>query len=226
MRKKNPVEKLYTVTPASLLKEAKYFREYAEESLKYWILAKQTEKYPEAMAKARILETAAREKNVAVRREILKNSGFDIVRFKSSMPRKSRAGNPIDEHELAYEDAGSGWINSTATEHNPAGRSWSGPARIAWTKPNGDREIKTVRPTARARWLIGGRDVDFFAHKDGRKLVVSERLTGRQLGQIDSDIRAASLGDDKAALNSFVMRMTDTYGPDKILSAIDRAPKI
>lgn len=74
---------LYTVSVEALNRAADQIERYAEESLNAWILLRQTDRYGTEMAKARTLRAAARERNISVRREILRNSGFIIKSIKT-----------------------------------------------------------------------------------------------------------------------------------------------
>ena len=153
-----------------------------------------------------------------------------------TVPVEWQKKNPIrDDHTIAIEgDAGGGWIDSVNYPHenprgrrrNPEGRSWSGPTVISWKTPAGDRTTKTVRALARSRWRVSNRDVDFFMHKDGRNYVASERTTGSRIGIIEPSYIASALGDNKLALNSYIMSILDTYGGERVLTAIDKAPKL
>lgn len=69
---------IYTVSAKSLNREADRIERYAEESLTAWILLRQSDRYSTEMAKARAVRAAARERNISVRREILRNSGYTI----------------------------------------------------------------------------------------------------------------------------------------------------
>ena len=69
---------IYTVRPKHLLADAAQIEQNAEQSLAAWIILGQSEKYGIAMKTARALRSAAAERNISVRREILRNSGFTV----------------------------------------------------------------------------------------------------------------------------------------------------
>ncbi len=69
---------IYTVKPDALIKDAEQIERYAEESLNTWIILGQSDNYDVAMQTARSLRNAAAERSVAIRREILRNSGFTV----------------------------------------------------------------------------------------------------------------------------------------------------
>lgn len=71
---------LYTVKADALLRDAAQIERDAEQSLRAWIILGQGERYSAAMATARNLRAAAAERNIHVRREILRNSGFTVKR--------------------------------------------------------------------------------------------------------------------------------------------------
>lgn len=66
---------IYTVKPEYLIRDAEQIERDAEQSLRAWIILGQTDKYSIAMKTARSLRAAAAERSVAIRREILRNSG-------------------------------------------------------------------------------------------------------------------------------------------------------
>lgn len=69
---------IYTVKPEYLLRDAEQIERDAEQSLHAWIILGQTDNYGAAMRTARALRAAAKERSVAIRREILRNSGFAV----------------------------------------------------------------------------------------------------------------------------------------------------
>ena len=69
---------IYTVRPEYLIRDAEQIERDAEQSLRAWILLGQTDRYGDAMRTARALRNAAAERSVAIRREILRNSGFTV----------------------------------------------------------------------------------------------------------------------------------------------------
>ena len=69
---------IYTVRPDHLIRDAVQIEQDAEQSLTAWVIIGQSERYGIAMRTARALRSAAAEPNVAVRREILRNSGFTV----------------------------------------------------------------------------------------------------------------------------------------------------
>lgn len=69
---------IYTVKPEYLIRDAEQIERDAEQSLRAWIILGQSDKYSAAMATARALRSAASERSIAVRREILRNSGFIV----------------------------------------------------------------------------------------------------------------------------------------------------
>jgi len=69
---------IYSVRPEYLIRDAEQIERDAEQSLRAWILLGQTERYGDAMRTARALRNAAAERSVAIRREILRNSGFTV----------------------------------------------------------------------------------------------------------------------------------------------------
>lgn len=69
---------IYTVKPEYLIRDAEQIERDAEQSLRAWILLGQSENYSVAMKTARALRAAAAERSVAIRREILRNSGFVV----------------------------------------------------------------------------------------------------------------------------------------------------
>jgi hypothetical protein len=70
---------IYTVRPEYLVRDAEQIERDAEQSLRAWILLGQSERYGDAMRTARALRNAAAERSVAIRREILRNSGFTVM---------------------------------------------------------------------------------------------------------------------------------------------------
>lgn len=69
---------IYTVKPEHLIRSAEQIERDAEQSLRAWIILGQSEKYSVEMKTARALRAAAAERSVAIRREILRNSGFIV----------------------------------------------------------------------------------------------------------------------------------------------------
>lgn len=69
---------IYTVKPEYLIRDAEQIERDAEQALRAWIILGQTDKYGAAMKIARALRAAAAERSVAIRREILRNSGFTV----------------------------------------------------------------------------------------------------------------------------------------------------
>lgn len=65
------------VGAAWLLSAADQIERDANESLPSWIILGQSERYSQAMAKARSMRRAAEERSIALRREILRNAGID-----------------------------------------------------------------------------------------------------------------------------------------------------
>jgi hypothetical protein len=72
------MDTIYTVKPEHLIRDAEQIERNANESLTAWILLGQSDRYSAAMKTARALRSAAAERSVAVRREILRNSGFIV----------------------------------------------------------------------------------------------------------------------------------------------------
>ena len=69
---------IYTVKPEYLIRDAEQIERDADQSLKAWIILGQSDKYSAAMKTARMLRSAAAERSISVRREILRNSGFIV----------------------------------------------------------------------------------------------------------------------------------------------------
>jgi hypothetical protein len=69
---------IYTVKPEYLIRDAEQIERDAEQSLCAWIILGQSDKFSTAMATARALRSAAAERSVTIRREILRNSGFTV----------------------------------------------------------------------------------------------------------------------------------------------------
>ena len=69
---------IYTVTAESLIREAEQIERDAEQSLRFWSILGQTDKYGIAMAKARAVRAAAATRSIYTRREILRNAGYII----------------------------------------------------------------------------------------------------------------------------------------------------
>jgi hypothetical protein len=72
------VPTIYTVKSEYLIRDAEQIERDAEQSLLAWIILGQSDKYRAAMKTARALRSAAAERSVAIRREILRNSGFTV----------------------------------------------------------------------------------------------------------------------------------------------------
>ena len=77
---------IYTVRPECLTRDAEQIERDAEQSLRAWIILGQSDKYSAAMKTARALRAAAAERSIAIRREMLRNSGFTVL-----TPRAARA---------------------------------------------------------------------------------------------------------------------------------------
>ena len=75
---------IYTVQTNHLIKSADSLEQYAKGSLPAWILLGQVDRYAEAMRAAAALRAAAAERSIWVRREILRNSGFEIRRAREA----------------------------------------------------------------------------------------------------------------------------------------------
>ena len=69
---------IYTVKPKHLIRDAEHIEQDAEQSLRAWIILGQSDKYSTAMKTARSLRSAAAERSISIRREILRNSGFIV----------------------------------------------------------------------------------------------------------------------------------------------------
>jgi hypothetical protein len=69
---------LYTTAAAILLRDATQIERDAEQSLRAWILIGQTDRYGDALRRARVLRSAAATRSIWERREILRNAGFEI----------------------------------------------------------------------------------------------------------------------------------------------------
>lgn len=69
---------IYTVKSVHLIEQAEQIERDAAQSLSAWIVLGQSDKYGAAMKTARNLRNAAAERNIAVRREILRNAGFTV----------------------------------------------------------------------------------------------------------------------------------------------------
>ena len=74
----------YTVKSEHLTAQAAQIERDANQSLPAWIILGQSDKYGTAMATARALRVAAAERSVAIRREILRNSGFTVLNPKAA----------------------------------------------------------------------------------------------------------------------------------------------
>lgn len=72
---------IYTVSKASLIREAENIEQFASDSLKAWILLGQSEKYQEDMRKARAIRSAAGYKSLHTRREIMRDIGYEIAKI-------------------------------------------------------------------------------------------------------------------------------------------------
>lgn len=73
--------KLYTVKAKELLLIAELLEHDADNSLRARIILGNTDKYFEEKHAASILRRAAFEKSVYVRREILRNNGFELIKL-------------------------------------------------------------------------------------------------------------------------------------------------
>ena len=69
---------IYTVRTECLIDDADKIERSARDNLNAWILTGQSYRYGEEMAQAGTLRRAAKEKNLAIRREILRNGGFIV----------------------------------------------------------------------------------------------------------------------------------------------------
>ena len=69
---------IYTVKPKYLVRDAEQIERNAEQSLRAWVLLGQSEKYIDEMSTARMLRSAAVERSIKIRREILRNAGFIV----------------------------------------------------------------------------------------------------------------------------------------------------
>jgi hypothetical protein len=72
---------IYTVSKASLIREATMIETYANDSLQAWILLGQSERYSDEMKKARAIRGAAEYKSPATRREIMRDIGYTIAKI-------------------------------------------------------------------------------------------------------------------------------------------------
>jgi hypothetical protein len=70
--------KLYTVSKSDLIKIADQIESDAKSALRAWIILGQSEKYSAAIKQARALRTAAENRSIWVRREIVRAAGFSI----------------------------------------------------------------------------------------------------------------------------------------------------
>lgn len=75
---------IYTVKSEYLLREAEQIERDATESLRAWIILGQSERYSKAMQTARYLRTAAAERSIWTRREILRNAGYTVLTTKKA----------------------------------------------------------------------------------------------------------------------------------------------
>lgn len=69
---------IYTVKPEYLIRDAEQIERDAEQSLTAWIMVGQSGRYGEALRTARMLRAAAAERSISIRREILRNAGFEV----------------------------------------------------------------------------------------------------------------------------------------------------
>jgi len=67
--------------------------------------------------------------------------------------------------------------------------------------------------------------MDFFAHKDGREIAVTEKTTGFKLGNIPRVFMAVGR-DEKAAAKYFVEDLLKQHGAAKFRAAVESKPKI
>lgn len=72
--------RIYTVSKQALQREAESIEQYANDSLTAWILLGQSDRYSEEMRKARAVRSAARQRSIYVRREMLRDLGYEIAR--------------------------------------------------------------------------------------------------------------------------------------------------
>ena len=72
---------VYTVSRDALERDADRLERDAQQSLRAWILLGQTDRYSEQMHLARAIRNAAACKSIYTRREILRNSGVQIVKL-------------------------------------------------------------------------------------------------------------------------------------------------
>lgn len=70
---------IYTVAKNALIAYAERIEADAEDSLQSYILLGQTDKYSAMRAEARVLRAAAEYKNMGVRREILRDNGWEVL---------------------------------------------------------------------------------------------------------------------------------------------------
>jgi len=67
--------------------------------------------------------------------------------------------------------------------------------------------------------------MDFFAHKDGQEIAVTEKTTGFKLGNIPRVFMAVGR-DEKAAAKYFVEDLLKKHGAAKLRAAVESKPKI
>lgn len=67
--------------------------------------------------------------------------------------------------------------------------------------------------------------MDFFAHKDGQEIAVTEKTTGFKLGNIPRVFMAVGR-DEKAAAKYFVEDLLKKHGAPKLRAAVESKPKI
>jgi hypothetical protein len=242
--KKNLTAVYYTVGSAQLIREAEQIERDAADMLKSWIITRQTDRYSEEMAKARILRAAAAEKNVSIRREMLRNSGFSVLTPKQASDAYSpkRKKNPIrDDHVIAIEsDAGGGWIESVNYPHeNPRGRRknparrYTGVIRVA--NGDGTYRTETVDILYRFSLLIGGRyssdplsKRDFFVRMLPSGMVqITDAGTGFAIGApYPPDTVGAVGATDKAGAKRRVENAVRKAGAEKYWRAVEKAGPI
>jgi len=72
---------VYTVARDVLGRYADQLEHDAQQSLRAWILLGQTDRYSDQMHLARVIRNAAACKSIYTRREILRNSGIQIIKL-------------------------------------------------------------------------------------------------------------------------------------------------
>lgn len=103
----NPImPTIYTVKAKYLIEDAEKIEKSAKENLKAWSILGQTDKYSEAMDTAYKLRAAAAEKNLSIRKEILRNAGFTVKSPKQvtqASKDESRKENPTMKKPTAKQ---------------------------------------------------------------------------------------------------------------------------